>query len=266
MRKKIAKAGRHRFFKLKIVRVLLWCLLAVFLFFCVQMVAYRFVSPPYTWLMLERKFLPDPGKEIEGIRHTSVEMEDISKSMVFAVMASEDQGFLEHNGLDLEAIEKAIKHNKNHKRKRGASTISQQTAKNAFLWETRSWVRKGLEIPFTLGIEGLWGKRRILEVYLNIAEFGPGVFGVEAASQYWFHVSAKRLSQRQAALLAACLPAPRKFNPRNPSAFVSRRADWIEQQMEFMDQGLALEELGLKQKKPPAKQGASKKKADNSRN
>lgn len=215
----------------------------------VQTIAYRFIDPPFTWLMLERRFFPDEGKAIKSLKHESVSMDEISRSMVFAVMASEDQSFLDHNGLDIEAIEKAMKHNQTHRKKRGASTISQQTAKNAFLWETRSWVRKGLEVPLTLGIEAVWSKRRIMEVYLNIAEFGPGVFGVEAAAQYWFRVPAKRLSQRQAALLAACLPSPRKFNPRNPSAFVNRRADWIEQQIGFMDQQATMEELGMKKKK-----------------
>ena len=133
--------------------------------------------------------------------------------MALAVLAAEDQNFLQHHGFDLPAIEKALKHNQSHQRKRGASTISQQTAKNVFLWEGRSWLRKGLEVPLTLAIELLWGKRRILEVYLNVAEFGPGVFGIEAAARYWFQVPASRLSRRQGALLAASLSAPLRANP-----------------------------------------------------
>lgn len=237
---------KHSIFKLRLVRILIWiCFLAIAVP-TLQLIAYRFVNPPFTWLMLERKFLPDPGKEIKALRHNSVDLEQINSQMVFAVLAAEDQSFLEHNGFDLEAIGKALRHNKNHRRKRGASTISQQTAKNAFLWESRSWVRKGLEVPFTLGIESFWGKRRIVEVYLNVAEFGPGVFGVEAASQYWFKVPAKRLTRRQAALLAASLPSPRKFNLRAPSAFLSSRADWIEQQIGYMDQMQVKKAMDLK--------------------
>jgi len=248
-----SKPKKKRLFHLRILRWLFLLCLLLLAVPTLQLIVYRIVDPPYTWLMLERKFLPDPGQEIQQLHHESVDLEDISKSMIFAVMASEDQNFLEHNGLDMQAIEKAIEHNQHHKRKRGASTITQQTAKNAFLWETRSWVRKGLEVPLALAIDFGWGKRRVMEVYLNIAEFGPGVFGVEAASQYWFHIPAKRLSQHQAALLAACLPAPRKYNPRSPSDFVARRAAWIEQQIGFMDQNAALEELELRKAQAKAK-------------
>lgn len=240
------KKAKHRIFKLRIVRFFLVLLCITVALPLVQLVTYRFVDPPFTWLMVERKFFPDKGQEIKQLRHKAVSIENINSNIVLAVIAAEDQNFLDHNGLDLIAIEKAMKHNETHRRKRGASTISQQTAKNAFLWETRSWVRKGLEVPLTLGIEALWGKRRIVEVYLNIAEFGPGVFGIEAASQYWFKVPAKRLTRHQAALLAACLPAPRKYNPRHPGSFVSRRANWIETQIGYMDQSATLGELDLK--------------------
>lgn len=240
------RSPKHRLFKLRFVRLMLWLLGIGLTIPAFQLAAYRFVNPPFTWLMLERRYLPEQGKEIKRIKHAPVDLPQISRQVVFAVIAAEDQNFLGHTGLDLQAIEKAIQHNQRHKRKRGASTISQQTAKNAFLWESRSWVRKGLELPLTLGIEALWGKRRILEVYLNVAEFGPGVFGIEAAARHWFQVSAKNLTPRQAALLAASLPSPRKYNPRNPGKYLSGKADWIEQQIRFMDQQAILKELELR--------------------
>jgi len=243
--KKPVKKSSSASFPRKLFRLLAGALIIILLVPTIQLIVYKFVDPPFTWLMLDRKFLPEDGFEIHELRHSSVPMEQISKSMVFAVMSSEDQTFLDHNGLDVDAIEKALEYNETHKKKRGASTISQQTAKNAFLWESRSWLRKGLEVPLTFAIEVVWGKARIMEIYLNIAELGPGVFGVESASQYWFHKPASRLSRHQAALLAACLPAPRKFNPGRPSAYLNRRAAWIERQIGFMDQGRTVDELEI---------------------
>lgn len=209
------------------------------------LLAYRFVDPPLTPLMLVRRYFPEQGQEFRALRHDAVALEEVAPSMTLAVLAAEDQNFLQHHGFDLPAIEKALKHNQTHQRKRGASTISQQAAKNVFLWEGRSWLRKGLEVPFTLAIELLWGKRRILEVYLNVAEFGPGVFGIEAAARYWFQVPASRLTRRQAALLAASLPAPLRANPGHPSAQHAGRALWIEGQLRRMDQAAALAALDL---------------------
>lgn len=160
-----------------------------------------------------------------------VSLEEISPNLQLAVVCSEDQNFLEHYGFDFDAIEKAVKHNKSHKRKRGASTISQQTAKNVFLYDGRNWIRKGLEVYFTFLAELFWSKERIMEVYLNVIEFGDGVYGAEAAAQEFFHTSAKKLSRQQAALLAAVLPNPRKFSARNPSAYVRKRQSWIILQM-----------------------------------
>ncbi|HSQ42144.1 MAG TPA: monofunctional biosynthetic peptidoglycan transglycosylase, partial [Fibrobacteraceae bacterium] len=194
----MSKHSSHRFFKLRLIRICLWALLILFLVPSLQLLAYRWIDPPFTGLMLERHFGENGGRV--PLHHYSVNLERVSRNMVFAAIASEDQNFLEHGGFDLEAIGKAMKYNRRNRHKRGASTISQQTAKNVFLWEERSWVRKGLELPLTLGIEAFWRKRRILEVYLNVVELGPGVFGVEAASQYWFHVPARRLSLHQAAL------------------------------------------------------------------
>ena len=148
-----------------------------------------------------------------------------------AVISAEDQNFADHFGFDWKAIEKAMAHNEHSKRKRGASTVSQQTAKNVFLCSSRSWVRKGLEVYFTLLIETLWSKQRILEVYLNSVEFGDGIFGVEAASRAYFGKAASRLKPSEAALLAAVLPNPHKFKVSSPSPYIRGRQAWILNQM-----------------------------------
>lgn len=157
-------------------------------------------------------------------------MEHIAPSLSLAVIASEDQLFPEHWGFDFKAIEKAVKNNNSTKKKKrikGGSTISQQTAKNVFLWPGRSWVRKGFEVYFTMLIEGLWSKERIMEVYLNVIEMGDGIYGAEAASQAYFHKPAERLSQGQAALIAAVLPNPLKWSPLKPTPYILGRQAWI---------------------------------------
>lgn len=165
-----------------------------------------------------------------------VPMRRISPHLASAAIASEDQNFVEHYGFDWEAIEKARAYNARHdKRKRGASTISQQTAKNVFLWPARSWVRKGLEVWFTLVIETLWPKRRIIEVYLNVAEMGDGLYGVEAASRKYFHKPASSLTRAEAALLIACLPNPRRWSPARPTPYILRRQAAILRQMDAME-------------------------------
>jgi len=151
--------------------------------------------------------------------------------MRLAAVAAEDQQFIVHHGFDVEAIRKAIEHNAKGGSVRGASTISQQTAKNLFLWTGRSWLRKGLEVWFTVLIELTWSKSRILTVYLNSAEFDRGVYGVEAAARHHFGTSAAQLSTRQAALLAAVLPSPLRYDASHPSAYVASRASWIQRQM-----------------------------------
>ncbi|HGN9372654.1 TPA: monofunctional biosynthetic peptidoglycan transglycosylase [Citrobacter pasteurii] len=188
---------------------------------------------PFSAVMIERQL----GAWIQGnfgyVAHSDwVSMDEISPWMGLAVIAAEDQKFPDHWGFDVSAIEKALAHNeRNENRIRGASTLSQQTAKNLFLWDGRSWVRKGLEAGLTLGIETVWSKKRILTVYLNIAEFGDGVFGVEAASQRYFHKPASRLSPSEAALLAAVLPNPLRFKASAPSGYVRSRQAWIMRQM-----------------------------------
>ena len=159
-------------------------------------------------------------------------MDEIPPWVGRGVFAAEDKNFPAHGGFDVTAIEKALAHNeRNENRIRGASTLSQQTAKNLFLWDGRSWVRKGLEAGLTLGMETVWSKKRILTVYLNIAEFGDGIFGVEAAAQRYFHKPASRLSLSEAALLAAVLPNPLRFKANAPSGYVRNRQAWIMRQM-----------------------------------
>ncbi len=191
---------------------------------------FRFVPVPVTPLMLSRSI----ENGFSSWKHDWVPIEEISPNLQLAVIASEDQNFLKHNGFDFQAIEKAIEHNKKGKRKRGASTISQQTAKNVFLWEGRSWVRKGFEVYFTFLIELLWSKERIMEVYLNSIEMGNGIYGAEAASQYWYKKSAKKLTQREAAGIAAILPSPRRFKANNSSSYIERRKNHIVRQMGYL--------------------------------
>jgi monofunctional biosynthetic peptidoglycan transglycosylase len=160
-----------------------------------------------------------------------VSIDEMSPHLQLAVVCSEDQEFLEHEGFDFKAIKKAYKYNQTHKKKRGASTISQQTAKNMFLWPGRSWVRKGLEVYFTFLIEVIWSKERIMEVYLNIIEFGDGVYGVEAAALRNYNKSAKDINRAEAAMLAAVLPSPLRLSPISPTADLREKQAWIMRQM-----------------------------------
>ncbi len=168
----------------------------------------------------------------EGFSRTHVSMNEISMNGKLAVIASEDQLFPDHNGFDLRSIKKALEYNKRKPgRVRGASTISQQVAKNVFLWQGRSWIRKGFEVYFTFMIELVWGKKRILEVYLNEAEMGEGIYGIEAASRKYFKHPAAKLSRAEAAQIAACLPNPVRFTVKPMSRFVSRKYPWVMRQM-----------------------------------
>lgn len=213
-----------RIFKF-ILRLCLW--LIAFSIFLVLL--FKWVPVPFTPLMAIRYFQhPD-----EEIRHEWVPIEQISRHLQLAVICSEDQNFVKHNGFDFEAIEKAIEENKEGQRMRGASTISQQTAKNVFLWPQRSWFRKGLETYFTFLIETLWSKERILEVYLNSVEMGKGVYGAQAASEYWFKKTAIRLSAYESAALASILPNPRKYRANPASGYIQSRKNWIVRQMGF---------------------------------
>ncbi|MBN8726084.1 MAG: monofunctional biosynthetic peptidoglycan transglycosylase [Xanthomonadales bacterium] len=193
--------------------------------------ALRFVPPPVSavmaWDWIDARTAGERGFSVD---YRWTPWDEVSPAVPIALVAAEDQKFPFHHGFDVESIQDALAAADDGARLRGASTISQQVAKNLFLWKGRSFVRKGLEAYFTVLIEALWPKRRILEVYLNIAEFGPGIYGVGAASERFFHVSPARLDARQAALLAAVLPNPARLHAERPSRYVLERAQWIERQ------------------------------------
>ncbi len=191
-------------------------------------ILYKWVPVPFTPLMAIRYF-ENPE---EPIQHDWVPINEISPHLQLAVISSEDQNFLNHSGFDIKAIEKAMDENKSGKRIRGASSISQQTAKNVFLWPQRSWFRKGLEVYFTFMIEVFWSKERILEVYLNSIEMGKGIYGAEAASQAWFNKPAVKLSAYEAAAIAAILPNPRQYRANPASNYINQRKNWIVRQMQ----------------------------------
>jgi len=218
----------------KIYRILFKAMLwffAVSLFF---VILFRFVPIPYTPLMAIRAI----ENKMEGndmvCSHDWVPIEDISVNLQKAVIASEDANFLTHHGFDFDAIQKAMKNNEKGKKIKGGSTISQQTAKNVFLWQGRSYLRKGLEAYFTVLIEIFWSKERIMEVYLNSIEMGNGVYGAQAASQYWYRKDAENLSKREAAGIAAILPNPRKFKASTSSSYIERRKNRIVKHMGYI--------------------------------
>ena len=193
-------------------------------------VLHRFVPPLFTILMVKQAVAG------HGMDYRWRSLDHISPRLVEAVIAAEDARFCQHHGFDVDAIQKAMEANERAEqrgsdKRRGASTISQQTAKNVFLWPSRDWVRKGLEVGYTGLIELVWGKRRIMEMYLNVAEWAPGVYGAEAASQHWFHKSAENLTAREAARLAAILPSPRRYRAADPGPYVRRRASRIQAAM-----------------------------------
>lgn len=206
--------------------------LLVLLLSVALVVLLRFIRPPLTGLMVERRIASIWNKTAYSPQYAWVAFDTIPPEMGLAVIAAEDQKFPQHHGFDLEAIQKAVAFNEENTRTRGASTISQQAAKNLFLWSGRNWVRKGGEVYFTALMELLWGKRRILESYLNIVEFGDGIYGVEAASQRYFRKHASALTASDAALLAAVLPNPRRYSVTAPGPYVKERQQWILQQMD----------------------------------
>jgi monofunctional biosynthetic peptidoglycan transglycosylase len=205
---------------------------------------FRWINPPYSAFMAEAQIAAWTSRDSSYLfRHSWVDLNRISPNLPLAVVASEDQKFPEHWGFDVESIEKAYALNQHSHRVRGASTISQQVAKNLFLWSGRSYFRKGLEAYFTLLIEGCWPKRRILEIYLNMAEFGHGTYGAEAAAQRFFHKNAARLSRSDAAVLAAVLPNPVRLSAAAPSRYVQQRRDWILGQMQALGGSEMLDEI-----------------------
>lgn len=206
----------------KVFKVFGITLLVLFIISILMPLLYRWVNPPITPLMVIRKVSNGAPIEKEW-----KDLEDISPYMVNCAVAAEDNNFLGHRGFDWKAVQQAIDDKKEGKKERGASTISQQTAKNVFLTTHHSWVRKGLETYFTFLIETFWSKERIMEVYLNVIEMGDGIYGAEAAAQHYFHKEACNLSRQGAALITACYPAPLKRNPAEPTKYLKKRANKI---------------------------------------
>ncbi len=221
------KFNKKRIFNI-IKKIIIWFFISTI----AVTIIYRFVAPPVTPLMIVRC----AGQIFSGdkvkLSKDWVKIEDISPNLINAVVASEDNNFRSHWGFDFEAIKKAEELNKKGGKLRGASTISQQTAKNVFLWPDRTYIRKGFEVYFTVMIELTWSKKRIMEVYLNVIEMGEGIYGAEKAAQTYFHKSAKNLNKREAAAIAAILPNPRKWHPDKPSAYIQHKTQKI---MEAMD-------------------------------
>jgi len=212
----------------KLFKFIFKVLLGLFLFSIFIVVVYKWVPVPFTPLMAIRYF-ENPEEPLE---HNWVPMENISRHLQLAVIASEDQNFNNHSGFDFKAIQKAMEDNRSGRKIRGASTISQQTAKNVFLWPGRTWLRKGMEAYFTFLIEIIWTKERILEIYLNSIEMGKGIYGAQSASQYWFKKDAENLNLYEAAAIAAVLPNPREYRANPASSFIQGRKNWIVRQMQ----------------------------------
>jgi monofunctional biosynthetic peptidoglycan transglycosylase len=213
----------------KFLRIVLYTFAALTAFAVLQVLAYKFIPPPVTPLMVLRVIEGAFEGKAVGINYDWEAHEDISPHFFRAVVAAEDGRFMRHSGFDWKAIENARKRNErsNGKKKFGASTITMQTSKNVFLWHGRNYVRKGLEAIFTVAIEFVWGKKRIIEMYANVIEFGEGIYGVRAASLHFFNKEPKRLTRQEAALLAAVLPNPRRWSPAAPTAYIKKRQQWI---------------------------------------
>jgi monofunctional glycosyltransferase len=234
----------NKFFKRLYQKLRNWFII-LFVAQLVYIVLLRWINPPITITQLTNWI------EGNGLKRDYIKFEDMSPNIRLAVMASEDQLFPDHNGFDLKSIQKALTSN-SKKRIRGASTISQQVAKNVFLWQGRGWIRKGLEAYFTFMIELVWSKQRILEIYLNVSEMGKGIFGIEAAAQKNFKKPAKKLTRTEAAMIAACLPNPKKYSVQPPSNYINRRYPWILNQMRNLEGDEDVEKL-LEVQKPVIK-------------
>ena len=213
-----------------ITRLLVWIIVFFFGSTIAAVVVYKWMPVYITPLMITRSIEND-----DEMQHKWVPIKEISENMALAVVSSEDNLFMSHSGFDFDQIQKAIEEAEKTGRQRGASTISQQTAKNVFLWNGRSWVRKGLEAYFTVLIELIWGKDRIMEVYLNSIEMGPGIYGAEAVAQAHFGKSASKLTRREAALIAATLPNPLKYSSKNPSKYMRKRQRQITRLMGLVE-------------------------------
>jgi monofunctional biosynthetic peptidoglycan transglycosylase len=227
------KRGRKKNFIKRVVSGVSKALLSLILIMLCSILLLRFIDPP-TWAWRVQRDLNPPEGYPQLVKHQWCDLDKIPSSVQLAVVASEDQNFPIHSGIDFGAVQKALNEAVQGEGLRGASTITQQTVKNLFLWQGRDLTRKVLEAGLALVVELLWDKRRILEVYLNIAEFGPGVYGVCPGSQYWYGVPASSLSRNQAARLAALLPNPWRYRAEPPTPYISERAAWIESQMDRM--------------------------------
>lgn len=220
----------------------------------VSVIIFRWLPVPLTPLMIIRCVEQKSEGKSMTLKHDWVNIEEISPKLQLAVVCSEDQNYLKHYGFDWGAIEKAMKGNEKGKKIRGGSTISQQAAKNVFLWPGRSYVRKAFEAYFTLLIELIWSKKRIMEVYLNSIEMGNGVYGAESAAQHWYKTSAKKLNKDQSAGIAAILPNPIKYVANPPTSYILKRKEWIKKQMSFwgnqLDYNKYNDEDELDKKKP----------------
>lgn len=236
--------ARNRSILARLLRAIVWLVVICVAASVLAVLILRWINPPFSAFMAQAQLAAWAGRDSNYVfRHTWVDLDRISPNLPLAVVASEDQKFPEHWGFDVEAIEKAYALNLHNHKVRGASTISQQVAKNLFLWSGRSYFRKALEAYFTLLIESLWPKRRILEIYLNIAEFGPGTYGAEAAAQRFFHKNASRLTRGDAAVLAAVLPNPQRYLASAPSKYVQQRREWILGQMQALGGPEMLDEI-----------------------
>lgn len=230
MAKAVKQASEKRTTGRRIWRFTKRLVLFLFIAHLLYIVALKWIDPPITLTQIGSLFSGD------GLKRDYVSGDEISTNLKLAVIASEDQIFPDHSGFDWKNIKKAMAYNKRKpNRIRGASTISQQCAKNVFLWQGRDWLRKGLEIYFTKMIEWIWGKQRILDVYLNVIEMGPGIYGAEAASQSYFGKPAKNLTRKEAAMIAACLPNPKRYSVKPVSPYVRGRSNWVLVQMLFLE-------------------------------
>lgn len=227
------KEKAHRIWRI-IKRTLIFLIL--FQFFYILLL--KWVDPPFTLTQLGSLFTGN------GLKRDYVDMKQVSSYGRLSFIAAEDQLFPDHNGFDWKSIQKAMEYNKKKpNRIKGASTISQQVAKNVFLWQGRSWLRKGLEVYFTFMIELMWGKNRIMEMYLNVSEMGPGIFGIEAAAQNYFKKPAKKLTRQEAAMIASCMPNPKKYTVKPLSRYVARRYPWVMTQMSFLQNDPDIQKL-----------------------
>lgn len=218
-------------------RIIKRVILALFILQFLYIFLLKWVDPPITLTQLGSLISGD------GLKRSYVSMKDISPYAKLAVICSEDQLFPDHDGFDFKNIEKAMKHNQKSKSLHGASTISQQVAKNVFLWQGRNWIRKGFEVYFTFMIEMIWGKKRILELYLNVSEMGKGVYGIEAAAHFYFNKPAKSLTRMEAARIAACLPNPKIYTIKPLSSHVASRSAWIIGQMGILQNDPDIQKL-----------------------